>query len=88
MGLLEADAALGDWIASFDPDISAEEFAMARRRQHAAHRDARDRVQRSAGQDRPSQVDDKVTISLVLCLVFHRAPLVLGERLQNSLISY
>ncbi len=26
-----------DWIATLDPDISAEEFAMARRRQHSAH---------------------------------------------------
>ena len=35
--LLEADAALGDWIAELDPDVTGEEFAMARRRQHAAH---------------------------------------------------
>jgi hypothetical protein len=26
-----------DWIASFDPNVSAEDFAMARRRQHSAH---------------------------------------------------
>ena len=26
-----------DWVARLDPDVSAEEFAMARRRQHAAH---------------------------------------------------
>ena len=31
------DAVLGDWLASLDPDVTAEEFAMARRRQHAAH---------------------------------------------------
>lgn len=34
---LLADAGLGDWIASLDPSTSPEEFAMARRRQHAAH---------------------------------------------------
>lgn len=34
---LEADEAMGDWIASLDPTVSALDFAMARRRQHAAH---------------------------------------------------
>jgi hypothetical protein len=34
---LELDQGFGDWIASLDPDVSAVEFAMARRRQHAAH---------------------------------------------------
>jgi hypothetical protein len=28
---------LGPWLASLDPDVSAEAFAMARRRQHSAH---------------------------------------------------
>jgi hypothetical protein len=32
-----ADPGLGEWVTSFDSDVSAEEFAMARRRQHAAH---------------------------------------------------
>ncbi|MBI4408952.1 MAG: zinc-dependent metalloprotease [Gemmatimonadetes bacterium] len=32
-----ADPAPGDWLATLDPDVSAEEFAMARRRQHIAH---------------------------------------------------
>jgi hypothetical protein len=32
-----ADPALGEWIAAFDPEVTAEEFVMARRRQHAAH---------------------------------------------------
>jgi len=31
------DPAISDWLASLDPAVSAEEFAMARRRQHAAH---------------------------------------------------
>ncbi|MGD8699720.1 MAG: zinc-dependent metalloprotease [Gemmatimonadales bacterium] len=31
------DPGLGEWVASFDADVSGEEFAMARRRQHAAH---------------------------------------------------
>jgi len=31
------DASPGDWIAALDPDADAEAFAMARRRQHAAH---------------------------------------------------
>ncbi len=30
-------AAQGDWIAALDPSVSAVDFAMARRRQHAAH---------------------------------------------------
>jgi hypothetical protein len=30
-------AYIADWLASLDPDVSAEEFTMARRRQHAAH---------------------------------------------------
>ncbi|HJQ66033.1 MAG TPA: zinc-dependent metalloprotease [Gemmatimonadales bacterium] len=34
---LELDQGFADWIASLDPDVSAVEFAMARRRQHAAH---------------------------------------------------
>ncbi len=34
---LDADEGLGDWIAGLDPTVSAVEFAMARRRQHAAH---------------------------------------------------
>ena len=29
--------AFGDWLASLDSNVSGEEFAMARRRQHAAH---------------------------------------------------
>lgn len=32
-----AAAAPGDWIAKLDPNVPPEEFAMARRRQHAAH---------------------------------------------------
>lgn len=32
-----ADPGLAEWIASLDPQASAEEFVMARRRQHAAH---------------------------------------------------
>jgi hypothetical protein len=32
-----ADPGLGDWVASLDQRVSGEEFAMARRRQHAAH---------------------------------------------------
>lgn len=41
-GVLPATAAadaevLGPWLASLDPAVTAEEFAMARRRQHAAH---------------------------------------------------
>ena len=35
--LMEAETAIGDWIAGMAPDVTAEEFAMARRRQHAAH---------------------------------------------------
>lgn len=31
------DPALDDWLASLDSRVTAEEFAMARRRQHAAH---------------------------------------------------
>ena len=31
------DAELGEWLASLDPNVSAEEFVMARRRQHTAH---------------------------------------------------
>ncbi|UCG85696.1 MAG: zinc-dependent metalloprotease [Gemmatimonadota bacterium] len=31
------DVILSDWYASLDPNISPEEFVMARRRQHAAH---------------------------------------------------
>jgi len=34
---LDADEGLGDWIAGLDPDVSAVDFAMARRRQHVAH---------------------------------------------------
>ncbi len=34
---LAADEGFGGWIASLDPEVSAEAFAMARRRQHAAH---------------------------------------------------
>lgn len=34
---LEADEGFGDWIASLDSSVSAVDFAMARRRQHAAH---------------------------------------------------
>lgn len=30
-------ADLGSWVANFDSDVTAEEFAMDRRRQHAAH---------------------------------------------------
>jgi len=33
----QGDAALSDWYASLDPNVSAEDFVMARRRQHAAH---------------------------------------------------
>jgi len=41
-GLGGAEAFLGsggslDWIARLDPDVTAEEFTMARRRQHSAH---------------------------------------------------
>ena len=32
-----SDPGLGEWVASLDSDVSAEEFTMARRRQHAAH---------------------------------------------------
>jgi hypothetical protein len=32
-----ATGALGTWLASLDPNVSGEAFAMARRRQHAAH---------------------------------------------------
>jgi hypothetical protein len=32
-----AEAELGDWLTSLDTTVSAEAFAMARRRQHAAH---------------------------------------------------
>ena len=35
--LAEADWALAEWLADMDPDRDAEEFVMARRRQHAAH---------------------------------------------------
>jgi hypothetical protein len=31
------DPGLGEWVAALDPEVSAEEFVMARRRQHAAH---------------------------------------------------
>lgn len=31
------DDALGTWLASLDPNVTAEAFTMARRRQHAAH---------------------------------------------------
>ncbi len=31
------DRALSDWYASLDPNVSPEDFVMARRRQHAAH---------------------------------------------------
>jgi hypothetical protein len=31
------DPGLGEWIATFDANVSGEEFTMARRRQHAAH---------------------------------------------------
>lgn len=31
------DDAIGAWLASLDPNVSAEAFTMARRRQHAAH---------------------------------------------------
>ncbi len=31
------DPALGDWLASLDSNVTGEEFAMARRRQHSAH---------------------------------------------------
>jgi hypothetical protein len=34
---LDQDEGLGNWIASLDPSTSALDFAMARRRQHAAH---------------------------------------------------
>jgi len=34
---LEADEGFGIWIASLDPNVSAVDFVMARRRQHAAH---------------------------------------------------
>ncbi len=32
-----SDMDISDWLASMDPDVTAEEFAMARRRQHSAH---------------------------------------------------
>jgi hypothetical protein len=31
------DMEIADWLASLDPEVSSEEFTMARRRQHAAH---------------------------------------------------
>jgi hypothetical protein len=34
---LEMDEEVGDWMASLDTSVSALDFAMARRRQHAAH---------------------------------------------------
>lgn len=40
LGRCRAGAGFGpglDWAASLDPDVTAEEFAMARRRQHSAH---------------------------------------------------